>query len=77
MKRAAEIRMLTDAELAQAINDAKQEAFNLRFQWESGQLEDYTRIQQLKKEIARFLTIQRERELAAALIQEEDTHADQ
>jgi large subunit ribosomal protein L29 len=77
MKNAAEIRMLTDAELVQAINDAKEEMFNLRFQWESGQLEDYTRIRQLKKEVARFLTIQRERELAAALIREEGTYADE
>jgi large subunit ribosomal protein L29 len=77
MKNAAEIRMLTDAELVQAIHDAKEEMFNLRFQWASGQLEDYTRIRQLKKEVARLLTIQRERELAAALIWEEGTHADE
>ena len=56
---------MTDVELVQAINDAKEEQFNLRFQWESGQLEDYSRINVLKKEIARLLTIQRERELAA------------
>jgi large subunit ribosomal protein L29 len=62
---------MTDEELANAINEAKQELFNLRFQWESGQLEDYTRIRQLKKDVARYLTIQRERELAARLVQEE------
>jgi len=62
---------MTDEELANAINEAKQELFNLRFQWESGQLEDYTRIRQLKKDVARYLTIQRERELAAQLVQEE------
>jgi large subunit ribosomal protein L29 len=59
------------AELVQAIQDAKQEMFNLRFQWESGQLEDATRIKQLRKETARMLTIQRERELAAEVVQEE------
>lgn len=77
MKKAAEIRMLTDAELVQAINDAKEEMFNLRFQWASGQLEDYTRIRQLKKEIARLLTIQHERDLAAALIREEGAHVEE
>jgi large subunit ribosomal protein L29 len=68
---AAEIRKMTDAEIVGAINDAKQETFNLRIQWEIGQLEDYTRIRELKKEIARLKTVQRERELAAALVQEE------
>ena len=71
IKKAADIRRMTDAEITGAINDAKEEMFNLRFQWESGQLEDYTRIRQLKKHIARLLTVQRERELAAELVQEE------
>ena len=73
--RAAEIRRLTDDEVVQAIDDAKQEMFNLRFQWEAGQLEDYTRIRQLKKDIARLKTIQRERQLAAQVIQQEDHNA--
>ena len=75
MKTAIEIRQMTNPELVQAIQDAKQEMFNLRFQWESGQLEEYTRVKLLKKDIARLLTIQRERELAAALIREEGTDA--
>ncbi len=70
-----EIRQMTDAEIRQAIDDTKEELFNLRFQWESGQLEDYTRIRQLKKAIARYLTILRERELAAEIVQEEDSNA--
>lgn len=69
--RASEIRRMTDGEILQAIDDAKEEMFNLRFQWESGQLEDYTRIRQLKREIARLLTVQHERVLAAELVQEE------
>jgi large subunit ribosomal protein L29 len=76
MKRAAEIRQMTTPELAEVINDAKQEMFNLRFQWASGQLEDATRIKQLRKDIARLLTIQHERELAAALIREEGLDAE-
>jgi large subunit ribosomal protein L29 len=75
IKKAAEIRRMTDAEIVGAINDAKEEMFNLRFQWESGQLEDYTRIRQLKKDIARLLTIQHERRLAVELVQQEDTDA--
>ena len=76
MKRATEIRQMTSPELAQAIQDAKEEMFNLRFQWASGQLEDATRIKQLRKDIARLLTIQRERELAAAFIREEGVDAE-
>ena len=76
MKRATEIRQMTNPELAEVINDAKQEMFNLRFQWASGQLEDATRIKQLRKDIARLLTIQRERELAAAFIREEGVDAE-
>jgi large subunit ribosomal protein L29 len=71
MTMAAEIRKMTDAEIVGAINDAKQEMFNLRIQWEIGQLEDYKRIRVLKKELARLKTVQRERELAAELIMEE------
>ncbi|MCZ2098192.1 MAG: 50S ribosomal protein L29 [Chloroflexota bacterium] len=70
-RKTANIRSMTAGELAQALDDAKEELFNLRFQWESGQLEDYTRIRQLKKDVARYLTVQRERELAAQIVQEE------
>lgn len=75
MARPVEIRQMTDAEIVQAIQDARQELFNLRFQWELGQLEDYTRIRVVKKDVARYLTILRERELAAELIQQEGTDA--
>ncbi|MBN1566126.1 MAG: 50S ribosomal protein L29 [Anaerolineae bacterium] len=75
-RHTAELRRLTDSELVQAIDNAKEELFNLRFQWEQGQLDDYTRIRQLKKEVARLLTIQRERELAAQIVQEEEIHAE-
>jgi large subunit ribosomal protein L29 len=75
MRGAREIRKMTDAELVAAIDDTKKELFNLRFQWESGQLEDYTRVKQLKKDLARLLTNRRERELAAAVVREEGTNA--
>lgn len=75
MSKAAEIRNMTDGELEQELDDTKEELFNLRFQWEIGQLEDYGRIRILKKHVARLNTIKRERELAAALVQQEDTNA--
>ena len=70
-RKTANIRSMTAGELDQALDDAKEELFNLRFQWESGQLDDYTRIRQLKKDVARYLTVQRERELAAQIVQED------
>jgi large subunit ribosomal protein L29 len=71
MVRAVEIRLLSTGEIHEAIDNAKEEMFNLRFQWESGQLEDYTRIRVLKKDLARYLTVLRERELAADVVREE------
>jgi large subunit ribosomal protein L29 len=71
MRKTAEIRRMTDAEIAGALDDARQEMFNLRFQRASGQLENYTRIRQLRKDIARLLTIQHQRALAAQLVQED------
>lgn len=72
MTSAIEMRKMTDAELVAALNDARQEAFNLRMQEVSGQLKDYSRVKQLKKDIARLLTVQRQRELAAQMVREEN-----
>jgi large subunit ribosomal protein L29 len=72
---AVEIRRMTDGEILKAIDDAKEEMFNLRFQWESGQLEDATRIRLLKRHIARLKTVQHERELAAEVVRREESNA--
>ncbi|MDY7100769.1 MAG: 50S ribosomal protein L29 [Actinomycetota bacterium] len=66
MARSAELADLTDEELRKALSEAKQELFNLRFQHATGQLENYRRPSQVKKEIARIMTKLREREIAAA-----------
>jgi large subunit ribosomal protein L29 len=63
--RANELRNLTLDELQQRMDDSKQEAFNLRFQQASGQLEDTNRLRTLRRETARILTLIRERELQA------------
>ncbi|MEM9133854.1 MAG: 50S ribosomal protein L29 [Actinomycetota bacterium] len=60
---------ITDATLASLINglaDAKRELFNLRFQLATGQLENTARIGQVKKDVARFNTEIRAREIEAA-----------
>ena len=58
-----EIRQLSTGEIQQRLDDAREELFNLRFQWSSGQLRDNNRLTQVKRDIARMLTILREREL--------------
>ncbi len=63
--KAAEIKYLSEAELAEKLAELKQELFNLRFQLAVNQLDNPTRIKAVKKDIARIKTIQRQRELAA------------
>ena len=63
--KAAEIRDLADDQLLQRLAETKQELFNLRFQHVTGQLDNYARLQQLKREIARVNTELRAREIAA------------
>ncbi|MDH4277785.1 MAG: 50S ribosomal protein L29 [Acidimicrobiia bacterium] len=62
----AAITEISDAELVSMLNDAKKELFNLRFQMATGQLDNTTRISQVKREVARAKTEMRSREIAAA-----------
>ncbi len=57
---------LTRAELQQALDEAHQELFNLRFQLSIGRLKNYARIPQLRREIARIATEQSRRRLLDA-----------
>lgn len=66
MSTAAELRELPDDELRQRLAEGKEELFNLRFQIVTGQLDNPRRIKQVKREIARALTVLREREIALA-----------
>ncbi len=60
----AEIREMTSEELTEALLEAKEERFNLRFQVATNQLDNTARLRTVKKEIAQILTVLRERELA-------------
>jgi large subunit ribosomal protein L29 len=61
----SEFRDMTDAELAEALAEAKEEKFNLRFQLATNQLDNHARIKDVKQDIARILTVLREREMAS------------
>ena len=62
---------ISDGDLLETLNDAKEELFNLRFQLVTGQLDNYSRIKEVKKEVARAMTELRSREIAAAEALEE------
>ncbi len=59
--KAAEMRQMTTDELRRRLDDTYQELFNLRFRLASKQLEDTSRIKQVKRDIARFRTLLQER----------------
>jgi large subunit ribosomal protein L29 len=60
-----EIRALDVKELEHKLDESYKELFNLRFQWEAGQLVDNNRLTTVRRDIARLKTILREREIAA------------
>ena len=66
MTRPSELRELTDDELDHRLTESRQELFNLRFQSVTGALENSARLKLTKREIARILTVQTERQAAAA-----------
>lgn len=66
MSTTAELRDLNDTELLERLGETKQELFNLRFQRATGQLQNSARIAVVKRDVARILTILREREIDAA-----------
>jgi large subunit ribosomal protein L29 len=61
-----EARKLNDQELADAIVTAKQDLFQLRFQRATRQLEKTHEFKHIKHKISQLLTVERERQLAAA-----------
>lgn len=63
--KATDLRQMTAEELNLALDETKQELFNLRLQQSLGQLEKPSRMKILRREIARIETIRTERKLEA------------
>jgi len=61
--KASDVRELSGDELNKKLQDTIESYFNLRFQHETGQLENPSRLRQVKRDIARLNTVKREREL--------------
>jgi large subunit ribosomal protein L29 len=66
MATAAELREADETELETRLAEAKQELFNLRFQIVTGQLDNSARMRTVRHDIARILTVLREKEIEAA-----------
>ena len=60
-----ELRELTESDIARQLEEMRQELFNLRFQYATRRLTNTARIREVRRDIARLLTRQRELELLA------------
>lgn len=67
----AELRKLSYGELVDKLAEAKEESFNLRFQYATNQLDNTARLGQVRREVARIATIMREMEIEAYYEQQE------
>ena len=63
----SEVRGMSTSELESKVDDAREELFRLRFQFQTGQLTDYSRLVVSRRSVARLLTVRRARERAAAM----------
>lgn len=66
-----EIRNMDISKIEEAINDARHEMLNLRFQTMTGQVTDTSRIRLIRRDIARMETILREKLMAEAVEESE------
>jgi len=64
--KASEIRDMTPDQLDDQVAKLKKEQFNLRFQRASGQLENTSRVRQVRRDIARIMTIARQKRAGSA-----------
>ncbi len=63
--KASNFESMTNEQLKAKIAELKEELFNLRFRLATGQLENVMQISSVRKDIARALTVQRQKELKA------------
>ena len=66
MATASDISQYDTEELERQLRETRRELFNLRFQLATGQLDNFSRINHCRKDIARMLTELRSREIAEA-----------
>jgi large subunit ribosomal protein L29 len=66
MTKIADLKVKTDDQLVEQLVELKREAFNLRFQAATNQLEKPARVREVRRTIARIKTLQSQRTSAAA-----------
>ena len=66
MTKATDLRVKTEDQLTEQMGQLKREAFNLRFQAATSQLEKPSRVKEVRKDIARIKTLQNERSRSSA-----------
>ncbi|MGH2962714.1 MAG: 50S ribosomal protein L29 [Solirubrobacterales bacterium] len=59
--KATEVHALDDHEVVEKLKDAREEEFSLRFRHATGELENTSRIGAARRDVARLLTVARER----------------
>jgi large subunit ribosomal protein L29 len=59
--KASEVHALDDQDLVERLREARQEAFSLRFRHATGELEDTAKIGAARRDVARLLTVARQR----------------
>ncbi len=64
--KTADLRNMDTEELENRLGETRQELFNLRFQLVTGQLDNNSRIKEVRRHVARITTLLREREIEAA-----------
>ena len=64
--KAADLRIKTNDELMDQLQDLKKEALNLRFQQASGQLESTSRVREVRRDIARIKSVLTEKHQTAS-----------
>jgi large subunit ribosomal protein L29 len=62
--KATDVRNMSDGELREHIATARRELFGLRFQHATGELDNTSGLRRAKREVARALTVARQREIA-------------
>ena len=66
MAKIDDLKTASDDQLSGQLGDLKREAFNLRFQAATNQLEKPSRVREVRKDIARIKTVQAQRASAAS-----------
>jgi large subunit ribosomal protein L29 len=70
--RSSEMRDMSDGELAEHLRTARRELFGLRFQHATGELDNTAGLKRAKRDVARALTVQRQREIDFHTAQAQD-----